>query len=170
MGEGHRDQAFPYDQKKLLLRNLGNGRFEQVTSKAGKAFELSESGRGAAFGDIDNDGDIDVVVANDGGPVRLFINNIGNRNHWMGVRLIDRHHRDALGAKISVSRSSGPTLWRRVRSDGSYGSANDPRVVIGLGTSTEIPRVTIYWPDGQVEQWTEPIIDGWATLNEGSLR
>jgi hypothetical protein len=170
MGEGHRDQAFPYDQKKLLLRNLGNGRFEHVTSKAGRAFELSESGRGAAFGDIDNDGDIDVVVANDAGPVRLFINNIGNRNHWMGVRLIDKNHRDALGARISVSRSNGPTLWRRVRSDGSYGSANDPRVVIGLSTSTEIPRVTIYWPDGQIEQWTEPVIDGWATLNEGSLR
>jgi hypothetical protein len=168
--EGARNRQFPYDQKKLLLRNLGNGHFEQVTSKAGRAFELSESGRGAAFGDIDNDGDIDIVVANDAGPLRLFLNNIGNRNHWMGIQLVGKNKRDALGARIKVSRSTGPTLWRRVRSDGSYGSANDPRVVIGLGTSTERPRVEIEWPDGKTEEWSEPVIDGWAILNEGSIR
>jgi len=169
--EGHRDQAFPYDQKKLLLKNLGNGRFENVTSKAGKVFDVSESGRGAAFGDVDNDGDIDVLIANDAGPVRLLLNNIGNKSHWLGLRLVgEKSHRDALGARVGITRSTGPTLWRRVRSDGSYGSGNDPRVLIGLGTSTETPRVQIQWPDGKTEEWTGAAIDKWTTLTEGSVR
>jgi hypothetical protein len=168
--EGRRAQAFPYDQKKLLLRNLGNGRFEQVTSKAGRVFDLSESGRGAAFGDIDNDGDVDVLIANDSGPVRLLLNNLGNRNHWLGLRLVNDRKRDALGARIGITRSTGPTLWRRVRSDGSYGSANDPRVLIGLGPSTEKPRVQIQWPDGKSEEWTGAVLDRWATLTEGSVK
>jgi len=141
--EGHRN-AFPYDQRKLLLRNLGDGRFEQVTDRAGGAFRGSEAGRGAAFGDIDNDGDLDVVVGNDAGPAQLFVNNIGNRNHWFGLRLVgDKTSRDMLGARVEVIRTSGPTLWRRARSDGSYGSANDPRVLIGLGASAEPVRVRV---------------------------
>jgi enediyne biosynthesis protein E4 len=168
--EGHRREAFPYDQKKLLLRNLGNGRFEQVTSKAGRVFDLSESGRGAAFGDIDNDGDVDVLIANDSGPLRLLLNNLGNRNHWLGLRLVNDRKRDALGARVGITRSSGPTLWRRVRSDGSYGSANDPRVLIGLGSSTEKPRVQIQWPDGKSEEWTGAVLDRWTTLTEGSVK
>ena len=168
--EGHRAEPFPYDQKKLLLRNLGNGRFDQVTSKAGRVFELSESGRGAAFGDIDNDGDVDVLIGNDAGPVRLLLNNLGNRNHWLGLRLVNDRNRDALGARVGLTRSNGPTLWRRVRSDGSYGSANDPRVLVGLGTSSEKPRVQIHWPDGKTEEWTGAVIDRWTTLTEGSVR
>ena len=168
--EGHRDQTFPYDQKKLLLRNLGNGRFDQVTSKAGRVFDLSESGRGAAFGDVDNDGDVDVLIANDAGPLRLLINNIGNRSHWLGLRLVGRNNRDALGARVGVTRSTGPTLWRRVRADGSYGSANDPRVLVGLGQSTERPRVQIQWPDGSTEEWTNVVIDHWTTLTEGRVK
>jgi hypothetical protein len=169
--EGHRDQKFPYDQKKLLLRNLGNGRFENVTSRAGRVFELSEAGRGASFGDIDNDGDIDVLVGNDAGPVRLLINNIGNRNHWLGLRLVgEQIPRDMLGARVAVLRKSGPTLWRRARSDGSYGSANDPRVLVGLGASTERPRLQVQWPDGRTEEWSDVAIDRWTTLKEGSSR
>jgi enediyne biosynthesis protein E4 len=168
--EGHRARPFPYDQKKLLLRNLGNGRFEQATSKAGRAFELSESGRGAAFGDVDNDGDIDVLIGNDAGPVQLLINNLGNRNHWLGLRLVGEVGRDMLGARVAVTRKNGATLWRRVRSDGSYGSANDPRVLVGLGASTERPLVHVQWPDGRKEDWPDVDIDHWTTLKEGSAR
>ena len=163
--------TFPYDQRKLLLRNRGTGRFEQVTSEAGAAFAISESGRGAAFGDIDNDGDIDVLVGNDSGPIRLLINNVGNRNHWLGLRLIGGTiPRDMLGARVGVTRKNGPTLWRRARSDGSYGSANDARVLIGLGGSAEPVRVQVRWPDGRSEEWPDMPIDRWTMLTQGSGR
>ena len=167
---GRADNVFPYDQRKQLFRNLGDGRFEEVTSQAGAVFQISEVGRGAAFGDINNDGSMDVVVANDNGPVRLLINQLGRRNHWLGVRLVgspDRP-RDMLGARVAFVRRSGPTLWRRAHADGSYASANDPRVLVGLGASAEPPRVRVLWPSGRIEEWPEVPIDRWTTLQEGS--
>jgi hypothetical protein len=168
--EGRTSRPFPYDQRKMLLRNSGNGRFENVTDRAGAAFTLSESGRGAAFGDIDNDGDVDVVVGNDAGRLRLLVNNIGNRNHWLGMKIVGAHGRDMLGARVAVIRSGGPALWRRVRSDGSYASANDSRVLVGLGPSAEKPNVQVRWPGGHVEEWTALDVDRWTTLKEGSGR
>lgn len=168
--EGRADDPFPYDQRKQLFRNLGNGRFEEVTGQAGAVFQLSEVGRGAAFGDINNDGAMDVVVANANGPVRLLMNQLGRRNHWLGVRLLGGPNapRDMLGARVAVLRRDGSPLWRRARADGSYASANDPRVVVGLGASAEAPRVRVIWPSGRVEEWPELPIDRWTTLQEGS--
>ncbi len=163
-------QPFPYNQRKVLFRNLRDGRFEDVTDQAGAVFKLSESGRGAAFGDIDNDGDVDVLVGNDGGRVRLLVNNLGSRNHWLGLRLVGHATgRDMLGARVAVIRD-GATIWRRARSDGSYGSANDPRVLVGLGSSASSPIVKVRWPDGQVEEWSGVAIDRWTTLTEGTGR
>jgi hypothetical protein len=166
--EGRANGPFPYDQRKQLLRNVGEGHFEDVTERAGAVFRLSEVGRGAAFGDIDNDGDIDVVVGNDNGPLRLLINNIGNRNHWVGVRLVGAGGRDMLGARVAVMRGGHPMLWRRARADGSYGSANDPRVVAGLGSSTGLRALVVQWPDGRVEEWDNVAIDRYSTVEEGT--
>jgi hypothetical protein len=172
------DDPFPLHQRKLLMRNVGNGRFEDVTARAGRVFQLSEVGRGAASGDVDNDGDIDVVVANNNGPTRLLINSVGNRSHWVGLRLVgspgtkksERPNlavRDMLGARVEVIRKNG-SLWRRVRADGSYASANDPRVLFGLGNSTESVRVRVRWPDGLVDEYGNVPIDRYSTLKEGS--
>ena len=158
---------FPLHQQKQLFHNLGNGRFEDVTARAGRVFQLSEVSRGAAFGDVDNDGDTDVVVANNNGPARLLVNTVGQRNHWVGLRLVGGRGRDMLGARVEVISKNGDARWRRARTDGSYASANDPRVLVGLGGSTDEPRVRVHWPDGKTEQWGAVPIDRYTTLREG---
>ena len=169
--EERANEPFPYGQPRQLFRNLGDGRFEEVTGRAGEAFAVSEVGRGAAFGDVDNDGDVDVLVGNDSGRVRLLINQMDTPHHWLGLRLVGRETpRDMLGARVEVTRSDGTTLWRRARADGSYGSANDPRVRVGLGDATEVLRIRVRWPSGRVEEWTSAEIDRWTTLTEGSAR
>ena len=165
------DNPFPFQQRNQLLRNLGDSRFEDVTDRAGEVFDLREVSRGAAFGDIDNDGDTDVVVANDAGPVRLLVNGIGNRNPWLGLRLVGRDApRDMLGARVAVVLADGTTLWRRSRSDGSYASANDPRVLVGLGATAEPPLVRVTWPSGRVEEWRDVPLGRYTTLTEGTGR
>jgi hypothetical protein len=163
-----KENPFPFGQRKQLFRNVG-GRFDEVSERAGAVFKLIEAGRGAAFGDIDNDGDTDVLVGNGAGRTRLLINNVGNRKHWIGLRLVNRGlKRDMVGARVAILRSSGPPLWRRARADGSYASSNDPRVLVGLGDSTEAPRVRVLWPDGRTEEWPPVPIDRYTTLTEGT--
>jgi hypothetical protein len=165
------DNPFPLQQPNVLLRNLGTGGFEDVTQRAGAVFRLSEVSRGAAFGDVDNDGDVDVVVANDAGPVRLLMNQVGNQQHWLGLRLVGADGlRDMLGARVAIMRSTRPTLWRRARADGSYASASDPRVIVGLGPSTTVQRIQVTWPGGHVETWTDVPVDRYTTLREGTGR
>ena len=158
----------PLHQTNQLFRNLGNGKFEETTEQAA-IFKVSEVSRGAAFGDVDNDGDTDVLIANNNGPARLLINNVGSRNHWLGLRMTgEKGKRDIFGMRVAVFRPGAPTLWRRVRADGSYCSANDPRVLIGLGKSGAVSEVRAYWLSGRVEKWTGLQIDRYTTLREGT--
>ena len=164
-----RGDPYPLHQPNQLFRNLGDGRFREVTSQAGSVFRLSEVSRGAAFGDLDNDGDTDVVLFNNNGRTRLLINRAGTANRWLGLRLVGRKsNRDALGAWVGVFREGGPTLWRRVRTDGSYASSNDPRILVGLGDSAQVIRVRAHWPSGLVEEWTGIGTGRYATLSEGT--
>jgi hypothetical protein len=160
---------FPYDERKLVFRNLRNGRFEDVTSPAGRVFTASEVSRGAAFGDIDNDGDTDIVVSNMHAPARLLLNQVGNASHWLGLRLVggSTPGRDMLGANVEVERADGLTVRRRVRTDGSYASANDPRVLIGLGDTSAVRLVRVTWPDGRSQEFTNLPVDRWSTLKAG---
>jgi enediyne biosynthesis protein E4 len=164
----------PLRQRKQLFRNLGNGRFEDLTSRSGPVFERADVGRGAALGDIDNDGDTDAIVGNNNGPAQVLLNTVGNRTHWIGLRLVaageSGRARDMLGARVAVIREGLPTRQRRARADGSFASANDPRVLLGLGTSTKLPRVRVTWPDGRTEEWSTVPIDRYTTLMEGSSK
>jgi hypothetical protein len=162
----------PLRQRKQIFRNTGHGRLEDVTGLAGPVFDGLDVGRGAAFGDIDNDGDTDIIVGNNNGATRVLLNAIGSRNHWLGLKLVTakRSGRDMLGARVAVLRDAQPTLWRRARADGSYASANDSRVLVGLGASTVVPRVRVLWPDGRVEEWSQVPIDRYTTLVQGSSK
>jgi hypothetical protein len=163
---------FPLRMTKQLYRNRGDGRFEDVSADAGEPFRVPQVGRGVAFGDIDNDGDTDIVIGNTSGPVELLMNEGGSRGHWIGLRLVDADgRRDMLGTRVAVVRDGAPTLWRRARADGSYASANDPRVLVGLGADASGPRrVRVEWPDGRREEWPAVPVDRWTELREGSAR
>jgi len=154
-------------QSQQLFRNLGDGRFEDVTRMGGQTLRRRDTSRGAAFGDVDNDGDTDVVIANNGGPAQLLLNVVGQQHHWVGLRLRSGHGADALGARVAVTQRTGRTRWRRARSDGSYASANDPRVIVGLGDRADPVRVRVVWPDGRVDEWDQVAIDTYTTLSEG---
>jgi hypothetical protein len=169
MIEALRGEPFPFRQRNQLLHNLGGGRFRDVTGQAGAAFEPSAVGRGAAFGDVDNDGDVDVLVTNNGGPLRLLLNDLGPRHHWLQVRLEGvQDNRQGLGARVGLRRADATTVWRRARTDGSYLSASDPRVHFGLGTSDEVAAVIVEWPNRSREVWPAQHVDRIVTLKQGT--
>ncbi len=163
------NDPYPLHQPNQLFRNVDGDQFEDVTSGAGPVFELSEVSRGGAFGDVDNDGDTDVLVVNNNGPARLLINQMGQRRHWLGLRLMDRRlNRDLLGTRVAVFLPAGRTLWRRVRTDGSYASSNDPRLLFGLGDETRVLKVRAEWTDGTQEEWGGLPVDQYSVLYRGS--
>ena len=163
-----RGQPNPFRMKNQLLRNTGTGRFVETSGSAGPAFERAEVGRGAAFGDLDNDGDTDIVVTSNGGPVQLLINQAAAGSHWLQVRLEQGPgNRQAVGARVAVERRGRPTLFRRVRTDGSYLSASDLRAHFGLGSSTALDALVVQWPDGRRERWSGGPVDRLVTLRRG---
>ena len=160
---------YPLGLPNQLFRNTGLGRFEEVSAQGGAAFREREVSRGAAFGDIDNDGDTDVVVLNNSGPARLLLNQVGSRKHWLGLELRGADHdRDMLGARVAVELPDGRVLWRRVRTDGSYCSSNDPRVLVGLGDWDRVRSVQVQWPQGGSETWHDLQADRYVRLTEGT--
>jgi hypothetical protein len=161
---------YPLHQRNQLFHNLGDGRFEEISDSAGPAFELSEVSRGAAFGDIDNDGDTDVLVANNAGPARLLLNLTGQDSAWAGMRLISAtSQRAMLGAWVGLSRSGAPDLWRRSRRSGSYASAGDARILFGLGSQPLAGRARVDWPTGRRQQLQELTTRVYTTVMESSL-
>jgi hypothetical protein len=161
----------PVHQKNQLFRNTGDGTFEDVTDRVGEPFAISEVTRGVAMGDVDNDGDSDLLITNNNGPARLLVNEVGNRNHWIGLRVIDTTGaRDAIGARVEVVRGDGTSLWRSVKAASSYCSSQDPRVLVGLGRDPQIRAVRIHWLDGVVEEWTDLAVDHYTVVERGSGR
>ncbi|MCP4220190.1 MAG: CRTAC1 family protein, partial [bacterium] len=162
---------YPLHQANLLFHGEKGKKFSNTTAKDGKEFVLSEVSRGSAFGDVDNDGDTDVLVTNNNGPVRLYINRHGSRNKWLGLRLMDsKKKRDMLGAVVVLKRRGKPDQLRRVRVSGSYCAVNDPRVLFGLGAADKVDSIVVTWPDGTRETWKNPKPMAYTTLVKGKIK
>jgi hypothetical protein len=161
---------FPYRERKLLLRNMGKGKgFEDITASAGSALAPTEVSRAAAFGDVNNDGGVDILVTNNNGPARLLMNTVPNRGHWLLVRAEGtKTNRSAYGSVVDLIRKDGTSVRRWVRGDGSYLAASDPRVHFGLGNEAEVDRIEIHWLAGECESWKQTKVDTILNLKEGS--
>jgi enediyne biosynthesis protein E4 len=159
---------YPLGQPNQLFRNTGKSSFVEVVNDLPAEFTLNQVGRGAAFGDLDNDGDTDVLITNNNQPARLFMNQVGSQNHWLGLRLLSKNGRDDLGARVQVTVAKDTVRWRRARTDGSYLSANDPRVLVGLRSSRSVESVRVYWSDGTIEDWKSVAVDRYTKLSENT--
>jgi hypothetical protein len=143
----------PLHQRNQIFRNMGGGDFREIEDLEQAFLSRSEVSRGISTGDIDNDGDPDLLIVNNGGPVRLLINEAEALGGWLGADVRTADDRAALGSAIGVSSASGKTLWRRVRTDGSYASGNDARVLVGLGGEGGVMAARIKWLGGGVTEW-----------------
>jgi hypothetical protein len=161
--------ADPYAEPNLLFRGLASGGFEEISPRGGTAKPLVATSRAAAFGDLDNDGGIDIVVANRDAAPHLLRNVVSSRGHWLLVRVLERSGRDGLGAVLSIAAGT-KTLRRDVRTGYSYLAANDPRVHVGLGDLKTIDSVTVRWVDGTREQFGPFDADRIVELRRGSGR
>jgi hypothetical protein len=155
------------EQADQLFLNLGRGQFREVTQEAGTWFSQSHVGRGAAFGDIDNDGDIDILLVPNEGPVALLVNEGGNQGNWLQLHLRGvRSNRDGIGARIDVT-VGGRVIREEVRSAYSYCTANDPRAHFGLGAASKAEKIEIRWPSGQVDTLTDVAANRIYVVTEG---
>jgi hypothetical protein len=138
-----------YPEPNSVFRNLGNGKFEDVSSKAGPEFQIEAPHRGVAFGDIDNDGRIDAVVTVLGGPVKLFHNISNTDNHWMLLKLLGtKSNRMGIGAQVRITTEDGRSQWNEATTAVGYASSSDSRVHFGLGANRRIKEIQIRWPSG----------------------
>ncbi len=156
-----------YRQRNQLFRNIGGGRFRHVTEEVGGGLLVEKSSRGAAFGDYDNDGDVDVLVVDiDDRPTLLRNDTAGG--HWVTLRLAGtRSNRDAIGARVTIE-AAGRRQTAEVRSGGSYLSHNDMRVHFGLGDARRVDRLEIRWPSGSLERVEGLDADRFYVAREGS--
>src|ERR1022692_1290326 len=157
-----------YAEPKLMFHNAGNGVFVNVSDQLGPDFQTPCVSRGAAVGDFDNDGDLDILVSNNGGPAQLLRNDGGNANHWLQILPIGtRSNRDGVGARLRLS-AGDLILYEQKKGGMSYQSAQDPRLHFGLGNFTKIDLIEIRWPSGSVTRLTGIACDQILAIKEGT--
>jgi hypothetical protein len=157
----------PYAEPNLLFRGLGGMRFAEVLPRGGTAEPLIATSRAAAFGDVDGDGAIDVLVVNKDAPASLLVNRAPARGHWLLLRVQDERGRDAYGARVTLALGDR-RLTREVASAWSFQAANDPRVHVGLGALDAVLGVRVRWVDGEVEDFGAPAVDRVHVLRRGA--
>jgi hypothetical protein len=156
-----------YAEPKLMFRNAGAGIFENVSDQLGPDFLQPRVSRGAAIGDFDNDGDLDILVSNNGQPPQLLRNDGGNSNHWLQLLLIGtRSNRDAVGARVKVT-AGDLVLYEQRKGGMSYQSAQDPRLHFGLGHRSVVDQIEIKWPSGELTKLANLRADQILAIEEG---
>ncbi len=159
-----------YAQPAGAYRNIGNRKFEDVSAKLGRALQKPVVGRGIAYADFDNDGDLDLVITANNGPARLLRNDNGNQNDVLRVKLIGtKSNRDAIGAKVTLTTSIGAAMTRMVKGGSSYLSQSELPLTFGLGKpgSTKIARMQIVWPSGRKDTLADLKPNQFVTIQEG---
>lgn len=167
--QARQGSPYPLAEPNLVFYNRGGGDFVDITESAGGELTALEVSRGLAVGDVDNDGRSDILLTNNNGPARLLMNRTPGDNRWLGLRLLTAGGvRDALGAQVTVIMSDGRRLSRRAATDGSYVSASDPRVLVGLGPDADPVSVQVRWPGGDQEHWQGLETDRYHSLEAGT--
>ena len=157
-----------YRNPRLVYRNLGKGVFEDVSAMCGPGVQEKKSSRGAAFGDFDNDGDIDVLVMNMGEAPSLLRNDLKNTNHWVKVELQGtKSNRSAIGAVVTIETAKQKQM-DVVLSQSSYISHNDSRLHFGLGEESAVTKIAVHWPNGAMEEFPGTAAGKLVRLVEGS--
>jgi hypothetical protein len=158
-----------YPEPNTIFRNLGNGKFADVSATAGPDFQIEAAHRGVAFGDLDNDGRVDMVVSVLNGPAELFRNITDNGNHWMLLKLVGtKSNRMGIGAQIRVTTADGKKQWNEVTTAVGYACSSDPRVHFGLGKNEKISEIQILWPSGITQILKDVAADRILTIEESA--
>jgi hypothetical protein len=162
----------PLRQQPVLLRNEGRRdaqgqvRFADVSAQGGAYFQSKQRGRGVAVGDLDNDGRPDLVISHINAPATLLRNESDSGNHWLGVQLSGKDHRDVVGARLTLEVGDRK-LTRFAKGGGSYLSSGDRRHLFGLGKEEKVGRLTVAWPSGKEQHWEGLKVDHYWRLLEG---
>jgi hypothetical protein len=157
-----------YAEPKMMFRNNGRGVFENVTESLGPDFVVPRVSRGAAVGDFDNDGDLDILVNNNGQAPQLLRNDGGNANHWLEILLIGtKSNRDGVGARVKL-RAGSLVSYDQRKGGMSYQSAQDPRLHFGLGSTGKVDALEITWPSGIVTRVADIAADQIIAVQEGA--
>ena len=158
--------AYPAKTPREVFRNLGNGRFEELIEEAGPGVAEPHISRGCAFGDFDNDGDIDVLIVNMNEPPSLLRNDTGAGNHWLKLKLVGtKSNRGAIGARVTC-HYGGKKQAQEITSQSSFFSSNDPRLHFGLGPVKNVD-LEVRWPSGLVQKFQGVAADRIVTITEG---
>lgn len=161
-------KQYPHRSPRLLYQNLGNGRFKDVSDSAGTGISEPKSSRGSAYGDFDNDGDVDVLVMNMNEPPLLLENNLKSANHWLNIKLIGtKTNRSAIGSRVTI-KIGDQIQMQEVTSQTSYYSHNDLRIHFGLGNAKKVDEIEIRWANGNTEKIKDVAVNQFINVKEGS--
>jgi hypothetical protein len=156
-----------YPEPNSIFRNLGNGRFQDASASAGEDFQQEAPHRGAAFGDLDNDGRVDAVVTVLGGNIKLFRNISMDKNHWLSLVLVGKKsNRMGLGAKVKIVTPDGAVQHNHATTSTGYAASSDPRIHFGLGINQKVKELEILWPNGKKQVLRELRADQILTITE----